>query len=116
MSIVIVIIYEKSWLFLTMPTSESSEIDKTNIVTPTVTAWPKKTVGCEKSLTISLKMMSRIHFCYNISQLQVVQPKIHYFYFKMNFSCEIWYYKKVGKIDWIKMQSMRLRWEPIFEV
>ena len=53
MSIVIVMIYEKSWLFLTMPTSESSEIDKTNIVTPTVTAWPKKTVGCEKSLTIS---------------------------------------------------------------
>ena len=31
---------------LTMPTSESSEMDSTNMVTPTVTAFPKISCNC----------------------------------------------------------------------
>ena len=33
-------------LMLTMPTSESSEMDSTNMVTPTVTAFPKISCNC----------------------------------------------------------------------
>jgi hypothetical protein len=34
-------------MFLTIPTSDSSEIDRTNIVTPTVTAVPRNETTCQ---------------------------------------------------------------------
>ena len=98
---------------LTIPTSESSEIDSTNIVTPTVTEGPRNRKGCETLFFFCFCFLTQVvifcfqklatfccNFCTPVKSQKTDELKQSGYLKKMSYGFIVWPLLKLTPVIW----------------